>query len=65
MSDITVDIDGLPVEVDETDWQTDPERVTNEVREARADVAGALDDEPAPDYDTLEAVAYLNGEVPE
>jgi hypothetical protein len=65
MSDITVDIDGLPVEVAEEDWQADPDRVTNEVREARAAIAGTLDDAPAPDYDELEAIAYLNGTVPE
>lgn len=65
MTDITVEIDGLPVEVDEAEYTADPDRVVATVREARFAIAGSLDDEPAPDFDELEAVAAVFGSVDE
>jgi hypothetical protein len=47
MGDITVEIDGLPVEVDEDEWTENPEMVTAQVRENRASVRLGSDPELA------------------
>lgn len=57
MSDIVIDVDGIPVSVGEQEYLADPEAVVREVRAARAEIVGDLTGlhEEAPDYNTLVA----------
>lgn len=60
-----IDVDDLPVEVPVDEYEADPEGLVESIRAARAAIVGELDDDPAPDYDELEAVAAAQGPVPE
>ena len=52
MGDITVQVDGLGVEVDEDEFLADPEATADRVRQARAVIRIAdLPDDPEPDPD--------------
>lgn len=53
----TIEVDGLPVEVDAAAYEADTEAVIEAVRTARAEVVGDLSDtyEIPPDYDELVA----------
>lgn len=51
MSEIQIDVDGLPVMVDAEEYDADPEYVRRQVQKARKELA--LDDD-----DTLEALDY-------
>lgn len=53
MPDIEVDVDGLPAEWDEDEYNADPEGVKQQIRDARAEVAlGDGEFEEADDYDS-------------
>lgn len=59
MSDTTpfvIDVDGLPVEVDEAEYATTPDEVIDSVRAARREAVGdAGGFDVGPDYDELVA----------
>lgn len=57
MEPFIIEVDGLPVEVDEDEYRAAPDAVIEGVQQLRAAHVGTLDDEPAPDYDTLDAIA--------
>lgn len=65
MGTINVEIDGLPVEVDEDSYKENPSVIEDAVRTARAAVVGTLNFEPAPDFDELEAIAAAGESAPE
>jgi hypothetical protein len=52
MGDITIEVDGLPVDVDAEEWGADPDGVVAAVRAARVEqrLEPLADDEREPDY---------------
>ena len=61
-NEITIEVDGLPVPVDRTDYEENPKAVEALVRQNRLEYSEFLENiEPAPDYNTLTA-AYERGE---
>jgi hypothetical protein len=58
MGDITIEVDGLPVDVDAEDWGADPDGVTARVRAARAELAL----QPEPDFEPPQDYQALYGE---
>ena len=55
MGEITIEVDGLPVEVDAEDWGADPHGVEEQVRQARRETSMGpiVEGEEEPDYNTL------------
>lgn len=58
MSDIEVEIDGLPATVDSDEWQSNRAGIEADIRTAReavSDLSGLFEPDPDLDYDTLVA----------
>lgn len=55
MTDIEIDVDGIPVEVDAAEYEQDPAACITSVQAARAEAVGDLTGlhEISPDYDEL------------